>query len=325
MRPEKARPMNKPLPRYLNDFLEYCEVEKGLSMHTVKNYSRFVQKFFAWLKEQKLEQLSPKNLTESHISKYRIWLSRRPNSVRRASPTLHVSTQIRYLVALRSFLSYFHEKNIPTLPTEKIKLPKDRKDRLIKFLDIEQLRRFFEGPKIELLTGLRDRAILETLFSTGLRVAELIALNTKQLASALTKDKDEFELGVVGKGGYPRAVYFSHRALHWLKKYIQKREDTDEALFIHFKGPKKASRRISVRGVELIVEKYSKMAGMPFLATPHTLRHSFATDLMRKGVDLRIVQEFLGHRNIATTQIYTHVTSKHLRDIHKKFHGGEGL
>lgn len=315
--------MNKPLPQHLNDFLEYCEVERGLSINSVKNYSRFVQKFFDWLKERRLEHLPPEKLTEDHVSKYRIWLSRRPNTVRRASPNLHPSTQIRYLIALRSFLSYFHEKNIPTLPTEKIKLPKERKERLIKFLDIEQLRRFFESPNTEVLTGLRDRAILEVLFSTGLRVAELIALNTKQLASALTKD--DFELGIVGKGGYPRVVYFSNRALHWLKKYIRKRQDDDEALFINFKGPKKDSRRISVRGVELIVEKYSKMTGVPFLATPHTLRHSFATDLMNKGVDLRIVQEFLGHRNIATTQIYTHVTSKRLRDIHKKFHGGGEL
>ena len=315
--------MSKPLPQHLNDFLEYCEVEKGLSLNTVKSYSRFVQKFFSWLKEQKLERLSPEDLTENHVSKYRVWLSRRPNIVRHAFPTLHASTQIRYLIALRSFLSYFHEKNIPTLPTEKIKLPKDRKERLIKFLDIEQLRRLFESPNIETVSGLRDRAVLEALFSTGLRVAELAALNTKQLSSALSRD--DFELGVVGKGGYPRVVYFSDRALHWLKKYIQKRQDDDEALFINFKGPKRDSRRISVRGLEMIVEKYSKVDGIPFLATPHTLRHSFATDLMNKGVDLRIVQEFLGHRNIATTQMYTHITSKHLRDIHKKFHGGEGL
>src|SRR3989338_1333399 len=315
--------MSKPLPRYLNDFLEYSEVEKGLSINSVKNYERFINKFFDWLKQNKLEHLSPENLSEEHISKYRVWLSRRPNIVRHAFPTLHASTQIRYLIALRSFLSYFHEKNIPTLPTEKIKLPKDRKERLIKFLDIEQLRRLFESPNIETVSGLRDRAVLEALFSTGLRVAELTALNTKQLASAL--NRDDFELGVIGKGGYPRVVYFSDRALHWLKKYIQKRQDDDESLFINFKGPKKDSRRISVRGIEMIVEKYSKVAGIPFLATPHTLRHSFATDLMNKGVDLRIVQEFLGHRNIATTQMYTHITSKHLRDIHKKFHGGEGL
>jgi len=225
---------------------------------------------------------------------------------------------------LRSFLSYFHEKNITTLPTEKIKLPKDHKERLIKFLDIEQLRKFFESPDTNTATGLRDRALLEALFSTGLRVAELVALNTKQLESAM--NKTDFELSIVGKGGYPRVVYFSDRALVWIKKYIKSRQDDDEALFINVKGgPKKDSRRLSVRGVELVVEKYSKIAGFPFLATPHTLRHSFATDLLNNGVDLRIVQEFLGHRNIATTQIYTHVTSKRLREIHKKFHGASGL
>src|SRR3989338_1843174 len=180
--------MQKPLTQHLNDFLEYCEVEKGLSINSVKNYSRFVQKFFGWLAEHRLENLSPEKLTEDHISKYRIWLSRRPNKVRHASPSLHQSTQIRYLIALRSLLAYFHEKNIPTLPTEKIKLPKDRKERLIKFLDVEQLRKFFDAPNTETTAGLRDRALLETLFSTGLRVAELVALDTKQLESALNKN-----------------------------------------------------------------------------------------------------------------------------------------
>lgn len=312
--------MNKPLPQYLNDFLEYCEVEKGLSLNSVKNYSRFVQKFFDWLKVSRLERLTPEQLTENHISKYRIWLSRRPNAVRRAFPHLHPSTQTRYLIALRAFVSFFHEKNIPTLPTEKIKLPRDRGERLVKFLGVEQLRRFLNTPNVATTAGLRDRALLETLFSTGLRVAELAALNAKQLGSGL--NKADFELSIVGKGGHPRVIYFSERALHWLKKYLKSRTDDDTALFINFKGPKKDSRRISVRGVELIVEKYSKMAGIPFLATPHTLRHSFATDLLSKGVDLRFIQEFLGHRNIATTQIYTHVTSKRLREIHKKFHGG---
>lgn len=315
--------MHKPLPHYLNDFLEYCEVEKGLSLNSVKNYARFVQKFFDWLGETRLERLTPDQLAEEHISKYRVWLSRRPNKVRRAFPHLHPSTQARYLIALRSFISYLHEKNISTLPTEKIKLPRDRGERLVKFLDSEQLRRFFDAPKTETVAGLRDRAVLETLFSTGLRVAELVALNAKQLASGLRTG--DFELSIVGKGGHPRVVYFSNRALHWLKRYLRGRTDDDEALFINFRGPEKDSRRISVRGVELIVEKYSKMAGIPFLATPHTFRHSFATDLLSKGVDLRVIQEFLGHRNIATTQVYTHVTSKRLRDIHREFHGGVGL
>ncbi len=315
--------MQKPLPQYLINFLEYCEVEKGLSLNSVKNYARFVQKFFDWLAHAKLERLTPENLGEDHISKYRIWLSRRPNAVRKAFPHLHPSTQVRYLIALRAFVSFFHEKGISTLPTEKIKLPRDRRERLVKFLDVEQLRQFFGAPDTKTAAGLRDRAILETLFSTGLRVAELVALNRKQLASGL--NKTDFELSIVGKGGHPRIVYFSERALHWLKHYLKSRTDDDDALFISFKGPKRDSRRITVRGVELVVEKHSKAAGTPFLATPHTLRHSFATDLLNKGVDLRVIQEFLGHRNIATTQIYTHVTSKRLREIHRKFHGGDEL
>lgn len=315
--------MAKALPQHLTDFLEYCEVERGLSVNTIKNYSRFIGKFFDWLKQNKLEHLSPDKLTEDHVSKYRLWLARRPNTVRKASIGLHPSTQIRYLIALRSFLAYFHEKNIKALPTEKIKLPKERRERLIKFLTIDQLKKFLEGPDTTALSGMRDRAVLETLFSTGLRVAELIALNIKQLQGGL--QKEDFELSVMGKGGSPRIVYFSTRALHAIKKYLQSRKDDDEALFISFKGPKRDSKRISVRGVELIVEKYSKLSGIPFLATPHTLRHSFATDLLNNGVDLRMVQEFLGHKNIATTQIYTHVTSRKLREIHRKFHGGNEL
>ncbi|TSC58633.1 MAG: hypothetical protein Greene041679_80 [Parcubacteria group bacterium Greene0416_79] len=315
--------MTKPLPQYLNDFLEYCEVEKGLSVNSVRSYARFLQRFFAFLKERNLTHLIPERLTDEHISKYRVWLSRRPNAVRRASRGLHPSTQIRYLIALRAFLRYFHEKNIPTVPTEKIKLPKERKERLIKFLEVEQLKRFFDAPSTQTDAGLRDRAILETLFSTGLRVAELVALNTKRISGAL--DREDFELSIVGKGGYPRVVYFSRRTLECLKRYLKSRHDDDEALFISYRGPRRDSRRLTVRGVELVVEKYSKIAGIPFLATPHTLRHSFATDLLNKGVDLRFVQEFLGHRNIATTQIYTHVTSKRLRDIHRKFHGGAEL
>src|SRR3989338_2980187 len=246
--------MYTPLPQYLTDFLEYSEVEKGLSINSIKNYSRFVQKFFAWLKENNLEKLSPDKLTEDHISKYRIWLSRRPNAIRKASATLHPVTQSLYLIALRSFVSFFHEKNIPTVPTEKIKLPKNRKEHLIKFFDIDQLRRFFDAPDMNTATGRRDRAILETLFSTGLRVAELVALDVKQLASSL--NKEDIELGVIGKGGHPRTVYFSDRALHWLKEYIKARDDSDNALFINFRGgPEKDSRRLSVRGVEMIVEK----------------------------------------------------------------------
>jgi len=315
--------MAKPLLQYLSDFLEYCEVEKGLTATTTRNYGRFLRKFFIWLEKNDLSSLEPEDLTENQIWKYRLWLSRLPNSVRKASPGLHTSTQTRYLIALRAFLAYFHEKNVPSLPTEKIKLPKERHERQIKFLTLEQIEKLLNGPDVNTFSGLRDRAILEALFSTGLRVAELASLNTKQFAGV--KNKDDFEMSIIGKGRYPRTIYFSERALYWLKKYLSERKDDDSALFIRVKGPQKAPARLTTRGIELVVEKYAKKGGLPILATPHTLRHSFATDLLNQGVDLRTVQEFLGHRSITTTQIYTHVTNKRLRDVHRKFHGGRKL
>lgn len=312
--------MSKSIPQYLTDFLEYCEVEKGLTPITVRNYSRFLKKFFLWLEKNNLKDLSPGDLTEEHVWKYRIWLSRLPNAVRRASVGLHTSTQTRYLIALRILVSYFHEKNISSLPTEKIKLPKERREKQVKFLDLEQVEKLLDSPNAKSLMGLRDRAILEILFSTGLRVAELVALDRKHLAGA--KNKKDFEMGITGKGGYPRTIYFSERALYWVKQYLEARDDESPALFIRYKGPGDDSARLTTRAIELVVEKYAKKSGIPFLATPHTLRHSFATDLLNKGVDLRTVQEFLGHRNIATTQVYTHVTNRRLREIHRQFHGG---
>lgn len=315
--------MEKPIPHYLNDFIEYCEVEKGLSAMTGKNYARFLQQFFSWLTHHKLDKLAPHELNENHIWKYRVWLSRLPNRTKKASSGLHMSTQSRYLIALRALLAYFHEKNIPSIPTEKIKLPKNKQERQIKFLQLEQLRKLLTAPNIKTPVGLRDRAILEALFSTGLRVAELVALDKKHLAGA--KSDKEFEMNIVGKGSYVRTVYFSERALYWIKKYLQTRTDNDASLFIRFRGPESESFRLTIRSVQLLVQKYGKLSGIPVLATPHTLRHSFATDLLNNGVDIRVVQEFLGHRNIATTQIYTHVTSKRLKDIHKQFHSGNNL
>lgn len=315
--------MTKPIIEYAVDFIEYCEVEKGLSATTGKNYMRFLQKFFIWLKKNNLEKLQPQELIEDHLWQYRVWLSRLSNHTRKASSGLHASTQSRYLIALRGLLGYFHEKNIPCLPTEKIKLPKEHRERQVKFLPLEQLETLLTSPDQKMLTGLRDRAVLETLFSTGLRVAELVALDRKHLAGA--KGKKDFEMSIIGKGHYPRTVYFSERALYWIIKYLEARNDGDNALFIRSKGPTKSFLRLSVRGIELLVQKYAKISGISVLATPHTLRHSFATDLLNNGVDIRMVQEFLGHRHIATTQVYTHVTSKRLRDIHKQFHGGNKL
>ena len=181
----------------------------------------------------------------------------------------------------------------------------------------------FSHPKAKTKAGLRDRAILEALFSTGLRVAELVALNKEQFANV--KDKKDFELSVIGKGNHPRTVYFSERALSWLKKYLDTRKDKEKALFINYRGRKDAAKRLTRRSVERIVKKYAILAGVPVFTTPHTLRHSMATDLLSQGVDLRTIQEFLGHRSITSTQIYTHVTSKRLRDIHRKYHSGKSL
>lgn len=315
--------MTKPLSKHLTDFLEYGEVEKGLSPVTIKNYSRFLQRFFQWLNKNNLEHISPGELTEKHVWQYRLWLSRLPNTARKSYTNLSISTQTRYLIALRAFLAYFHEKNIPSLPTEKIKLPKERTERRVKFLSLEHIEKLFDSIDVRTASGIRDRAIIEVLFSTGMRVAELISLDRKQIEGF--KTGQDLEISIIGKGSHVRTVYFSPRAISWVKKYLAARKDTDPALFIRFKGPKSDSLRLTTRAIEEIVQKYARFAGLPVIATPHTLRHSFATDLLNEGVDLRSVQEFLGHKNIATTQVYTHVTNKRLKDIHQKYHGGRKL
>ena len=313
--------IQKPLIKYLIDFLDYSEVEKGLSSKTQENYTRFLRKFFGWLKETKSEGLLPKDLSPEHIWQYKVYLSRHADP--KTHKTLKKTTQNYYLIALRSLLEFFAEKNITSLPSSKVKLAKDKADKEIKFLTLEQLSRLLEAPSAENIIGLRDRALLETLFSTGLRVAELTALNRDQLR--IKDETADIETAVIGKGSKIRTVYFSDRAVKSLRRYLNERKDLDDALFINYRrGSAKTdkTRRLTVKSIEDIVKKYVKIAGLPVMATPHTLRHSFATDLLNQGVDLRTVQEFLGHSNIATTQIYTHVTNKQLRDIHRKVHDG---
>ncbi len=310
---------NKPIIKYLIDFLDYCEIEKGLSSKTQENYTRFLRKFFSWLKEAKLEGLKPGALTPDHIWKYKVFLSR--HSDPRTKKTLKKTTQNYYLIALRSLLEFFVEKDVPSLPPSKVKLAKDKADKEIKFLKLEQLARLLGAPKPGTIIGRRDRALLETLFSTGLRVAELAALDRDQVR--IRDGAKDLEIAVIGKGSKIRTVYFSERAVKALDDYLKERRDFDEALFINYKrGEAKGDkpRRLTVKSIEDIVKKYVIAAGLPVMATPHTLRHSFATDLLNQGVDLRTVQEFLGHSNIATTQIYTHVTNRQLRDIHRQVH-----
>lgn len=310
----------KPLPRHLTDFLDWLDIEKGLSSKSQENYSRFLKKFLDWLKINNLENLKPHQLSPDHIWQYRVFLSRYP--LPRSKKTLKKSTQNYYLIALRSFLNYFADKDILSLPAEKIKLAKDKNERIINFLDLEKIERLLNAPNTSILIGLRDRTILESLFSTGLRVAELASLNREQIK--LKVETKDLEISVIGKGGRVRTVFFSPRAVNWLKKYLETRNDKEKALFVNYRG-KIPSTRLNVRSIERLVKKYTVLAGVPLITTPHTLRHSFATDLLAQGVDLRMVQEFLGHKNIATTQIYTHVTDKRLRDIHRQFHSGKNL
>jgi site-specific recombinase XerD len=313
---------NNPIIKHIPDFLDYCEVEKGLSNNTQKNYQRYLNKFKFWLEKTNKKDLKPHQLSSDNIWKYRLFLSR--NIDPKTNKTLKKTTQNYYLVALRALLGYFSAKDIISLPPNKIKLPKDaRKEKTVKFLNLEQIKKLLSAPKIKSVIGLRDRAILETLFSTALRIAELTALNREQLANI--KNKKDYELSIIGKGGYPRTVYFSERALSWLRKYLETRNDKEKPLFIHYRARKGADARLTARSAERIVKKYAVLAGIPLFTTPHTLRHSMATDLLNQGVDLRTIQEFLGHRDIGSTQIYTHVTNKRLRDIHRKFHSGKNL
>ncbi len=306
----------KTFPHYLTDFLDWLEIERGLTSESQKNYARFLKKFFDWLKINHLENLKPSELTSDHIWKYRLFLSRQ--YIPKTKRPLKRTTQNYYLIALRQLLTYFTEKDIPSLPPEKIKLPKEKTEKIVTFLTLEQIEKLLNSPDTSTVFGLRDRAILETFFSTGMRVGEVMNLNREQIK--IKPNTKDLEISIIGKGGRPRTVYLSERAVNWLRKYLETRTDKEKALFINYRG-KIPSTRLNKRSMERIVKKYALLAGLPLTTVCHTLRHSFATDLLLKGIDLRVVQEFLGHRNIATTQIYTHVTKPHLREIHRQFHG----
>ena len=312
---------DKLIIKHIPDFLDYCEVEKGLANRTQEDYQHYLKKFILWLKNNKKEGLLPHELTPDDIWAYRLYLSRYTNE---KGHSLKKITQNYYLIALRALLGYFTAKDIVSLPADKITLPKDaRTEKTVKFLNLEQVEQLLLAPDTKNPIGLRDRAILETLFSTGLRIAELIALNWEQFVNI--KNKKDLELGIIGKGSYPRTVYFSERALSWVKRYLETRDNKEKPLFIHYRSRNDAEPRLTARSIERIVKKYAILAGVPIFTTPHTLRHSMATDLLTQGVDLRIIQEFLGHKSILTTQIYTHVTNKRLRDIHRQFHSGKRL
>lgn len=301
-------------------FLEYCELDKNLSLKTVKMYGYYLHFFQGWLLQKlKTEDFQVEKIDETIIRDFRLYLSHYYQNPHKGQ--LKRQTQNYFLVALRSFFRYLLKQKVKVISPEMIELGKQR-DRSIKYLMPEELERLFSAVDVKDTIGLRDRAILELLFSTGLRVSELVSLNRDQV----NIEKGEF--GVIGKGGKARVVFLSKKAKEWLKKYLEKRNDPYSPLFIRYSGPKSKegltveANRLSVRSVERLIEKYRKKALLPFRIGPHALRHSFATDLLSHGADLRSVQEMLGHKNISTTQIYTHITNTRLKEIHEKYHSG---
>lgn len=323
----KLRKSSDPIISYLVPFLEYCEIEKGLSDNTQRNYEQYLKLFMYWLKESGLSSLKPHELTPEHIWDYRLFLSRKYRS-RRNQP-LSRKSQNYYLIALRSLLDFFSDKDLETLPSSKIKLAKHKDDHTVAFLGVNDMKKMLKVPNTNNASGLRDRAIMELLFSSGLRIAELAALDLDQLSMLKDNDKNRtYELSVVGKGKHVRTIFISPRAAKWLREYIKTRKDVHRPLFINYRSRPNPNgfdneRRLTPRSIQNMISRSATLAGLSKKVTPHTLRHTFATDLLSHGADLRSVQELLGHQNVATTQIYTHVTNKHLRDIHKKFHGGK--
>lgn len=318
---ETTLPDDMSLETLVKQFLEYLEIERNVSQLTIRNYSHYLNRFLTYLTDEvaggKVDMLKPHHVTSENVRKYRLFLSRYVDD---KGQELARVTQNYHLIAVRSFLKYLNKRDIDSLSADKIDLPKaESKD--IKFLEREDVERLLNMPTISSEEGLRDKAIMEVLFSTGLRVSELVKLNRDQI------NFERREFGVIGKGRRARVVFLSDSAVQWLERYLVVRDDDYKPLFIRYSGPSPdkndadgESRRLTARSVQRMLEKYVKKAKLPIKITPHGLRHSFATDLLSGGADLRSIQEMLGHKNIATTQIYTHVTNPQLKNVHEKFH-----
>jgi len=294
-----------------SQFLEYMEIEKNRSPKTIENYNHYLTRFISFAKVE-----NPRDITEETIRKYRLTLNRTTDE--RGKPLKKV-TQNYHVIALRSFLKYLAKRDIRVVPAEKIELGK-QEEREVVFLESSELERFLRAPQGETLSNLRDRAILETLFSTGLRVSELCSLDQDDI------DLKRGEFSVRGKGSKLRMVFLSEQSKTAISSYLDKRQDADEALFIRVPRNERFEKyeelRLTPRSVQRIVKKYAIAAGIVCKkVSPHSLRHSFATDLLRNGADIRSVQALLGHSSLTTTQIYTNVTDKQLREIHQKIHG----
>ena len=292
------------------DFLEYLEIEQNRSQRTIENYDHYLTRLSDFGGDMTVAEITPEL-----IRKWRLWLNRLGSY---ESDELGKNTQNYHLIALRSFLKFCAKRDIPALSADKIELAKTVRKQ-VTFLNEDELGRLFSQPPIDTIAGLRDRAILELLFSSGLRVSELVGLDKEHI------NLKRREFMVRGKGQKDRPIFISQAAADWLQLYIDKRADNTRPLFIRYGGRKDIDQsgnyhRLTVRSVQRLVSNYALLAGITKQVSPHTLRHSFATDLLMNGADLRSVQEMLGHSNIATTQIYTHVTDPHLKKVHEEFH-----
>jgi site-specific recombinase XerD len=292
------------------DFLEYLELEQNRSQKTIENYDHYLTRLVDFAGDIKISDIDVEL-----IRKWRLWLNRLGTNT---SDELGKATQNYHLIALRSFLKFCAKRDITALPADKVELARTKRKQ-VTFLNEDELQRIFAQPDLQVLAGLRDRAILELLFSSGLRVSELVGLDRDHI------NLKRREFMVRGKGQKDRPIFISPEAAKWVEHYLQKREDTSRPLFVRYSGSKKVDvtgnfHRLTARSVQRLVARYALLAGITKHVSPHTLRHSFATDLLMNGADLRSVQAMLGHSNIATTQIYTHVTDPHLKSVHEKFH-----
>ncbi|MGI6612281.1 MAG: site-specific tyrosine recombinase/integron integrase [Candidatus Nanosyncoccaceae bacterium] len=293
------------------DFLESMELERGSSKYTIRNYELYIDR----LLEFAPDDVKPQDITSEFVRKYRLWLNRYENY---NGDALSILTQNYHLIALRNFLGYLQDRDIDSLEPSKIKLPKISRKQ-VTFLEPNEIRRMLDEIDLSTELGLRDNALIHLLFSSGLRVSELTSLNRDRI------NLDRREFVVRGKGAKDRPVFISQSATNALKSYLDTRTDILPPLFISYSRNCRPTndgnfRRLTNRSVERIVSHYAKLAGITKKVSPHTMRHSFATNLLMNGADIRSVQDMLGHSSIATTQIYTHVTDAHLKDVHNKFH-----
>lgn len=312
------------LIQYIPEFLDYCEVEKGLSDNTQRNYDHYLKVFVRWLETTGHERLTPGQLTVQHVWDYRLYLARRYASSTGAP--LSKLSQNYYLIAFRALLHFLAERDITCLPAAKVKLARQATGTHISFLDPHEIENLLATPDTAKPAGIRDRAIMETLFSSGMRISELVSLNAVMLSALAQQDRPDqtLELPIIGKGKRVRTVFLSPRACKWIKAYLATRKDDHTPLFLCLRSRNPDSTGLSARSIQTIIARYARLAGLPKKVTPHTFRHSYATNLLTHGADLRSVQELLGHKNVSTTQIYTHVTNKRLRDVHDRFHDGPG-